>query len=169
MLKKWKKQGHHNDEKTRGVRYKDSDINVEVDDKNEEVLQYGGLDVNGNIKHALSLNPKMMTYTKISPDEIEVEIEKGIIKQRYEQMSSQNVHDREEEEVDEVVNLEKKTIDYSKVRATQIPTNPRLHMPKPCTLRQETAMSEMKERMVEKVNEYVRNKCDKMACIQRIN
>ena len=61
LLQKWRTQTHPNDDKTRGVKYKDIDIDAEVCDKNDEVVQYGGVELNNNLKSVLSLNPKMMT------------------------------------------------------------------------------------------------------------
>ena len=109
----------------------------------------------------MKLNAKMMTYNKISKTDIEIEIEKGIVKQRYDSMKNSDDEDEEEESVEkETMDLENKTVDYTKCRATDIPTNPRLIMPQPASLSQETAMSSMKEKMLQKVKEYVRTKCD---------
>ena len=67
LLNKWRPdQPHVNEEKVRGFRYKDCDMNAERNDRNEEVLQYGGADLNNNMIQALTLNPKMMTYSRIS-------------------------------------------------------------------------------------------------------
>ena len=124
LVKNWIDQSHPNDNKTKGGKYNDDDINVEVDDRNDEVVQYGGVEVNNNLKAVLSLNPKMMTYSKISKENVEVEIEKAIVKQRYEQMSVDKDEHENEEELDPVVDLEGKRINYSALRATQIPSNP---------------------------------------------
>ena len=139
LTRKWKNEvPHANEEKVRGVKYKDSDINVQVNDKNDEVLRYGEADLNNNMIQALTLNPKMMTYSKISKVDLEVEIEKGIVKQRYQFMKSVEEQDQTDESVDEHENeafsLESKSIDYGKLRATDLPTNPRLIMPRPATI-----------------------------------
>ena len=161
LNEKWRHQSHPNENKTKGVKYKDIDIDAEVNDKNDKVVQYGGVDMNSNLEAVLSLNPKMMTYSRISKNNVEVEIEKAVIKQRYEHMrADKSDEEPDEEELDEVVSFERKRINYSRVRATQIPTNPRLILPKPTTLRQESAMAETKQRMLEKVDEYVKNRCD---------
>ena len=59
----------------------------------------------------------------------------------------------------EAFDLENKTANYKQLRATELPTNPRLHLPKPCPLRQEVAMAETKAKMLEKVHQYLNENC----------
>ena len=162
LVKKWKPvKAHENLETVRGVTFKDSDIETEVNDRNDVPLVYGGVDCNNNMRTALTLNPKMMTYSRIDRTNMEVEIEKGIVKQRYENMrKSKQEQEQDEESDNETFDLEGKVIDYGRCRATDIPTNPRLIMPKPASIREEAAMAEMKERMLEKVSEYIQAKCN---------
>ena len=76
LNEKWRHQSHPNENKTKGVKYKDLDIDAEVNDKNDKVVQYGGVDMNSNLEAVLSLNPKMMTYSRISKNNVEVELKK---------------------------------------------------------------------------------------------
>ena len=109
------------------------------------------------MKEVLCLNPKMMLYPRISEHEMECEIEKGIVKTRYEHMRKDN---ESEFEVNETCDLERGVINYKSLRATDLPTNPRLKLPKPTTIRQESAVEEIKHKMLEKVQEYVKSECD---------
>ena len=58
--------------------YNDDDINVEVDDRNDEVVQYGGVEVNNNLRAVLSLNPKMIMSVDREEEEDEEEWDKVV-------------------------------------------------------------------------------------------
>ena len=59
------------------------------------------------MRTALTLNPKMMTYSRIDRTNMEVEIEKGIVKQRYENMrKSKQEQEQDEESDNETFDLE---------------------------------------------------------------
>ena len=58
--------------------YNDDDINVEVDDRNDEVVQYGGVEVNNNLRAVLSLNPKMIMSVDREEEEDEEELDKVV-------------------------------------------------------------------------------------------
>ena len=58
--------------------YNDDDINVEVDDRNDEVVQYGGVGVNNNLRAVLSLNPKMIMSVDREEEEDEEEWDKVV-------------------------------------------------------------------------------------------
>ena len=58
--------------------YNDDDINVEVDDRNDEVVQYGGVGVNNNLRAVLSLNPKMIMSVDREEEEDEEELDKVV-------------------------------------------------------------------------------------------
>ena len=66
------------EDKIRDVRFKDKDINVEVNDKNDEAVIYGDVECTENMKETLTLNAKMMTYNKISKTDIEIEMNSSL-------------------------------------------------------------------------------------------
>ena len=55
------------------------------------------------------------------------------------------------------MDLEEKSVNYSKLRATNLPTCTRLKVPPPGTVRQEAVMAGLKEKMMDEVRNYVRN------------
>ena len=127
-----------------------------VENTDQEVGQYGGVDVSENEKAALKMNPKYMTYPKIDEIEAEVEIEKGCTKARYHFM---NTNENETANNDEnsnasekedfiVMDLEKRMADYANIRATNIPTCQRIFPPKPATIRREVIMQNIKYKMI---------------------
>ena len=48
---------------------------MEVDDRNDEVVQYGGVEVNNNLRAVLSLNPKMIMSVDREEEEDEEELD----------------------------------------------------------------------------------------------
>ena len=60
----------------------------------------------------------------------------------------------------ETLDLEEKSVDYSKLRATNLPTCTRLKVPPPGTVRQEAVMAGLKEKMMDEVRNYVKHDCN---------
>ena len=96
------------------------------------VIFYGGVELSDNARVALNMNPSFMRYERID-DLSEVEIEKGCTKARYHFMferNNSNVAERVDVENknngnegdNSVLDLENKSADYAKVRATDLPT-----------------------------------------------
>ena len=93
----------------------------------------------------------MMTYEKIDVVDMEVEIEKGIFKARYELMNRNNPTDMDDDESDkeddeeikatDPLDIERRVLDFSKLRVTDIPTCSRVIAPPPGTIQQETQMN----------------------------
>ena len=128
LYEKWRKKPRGESENIRNVKYRDVDLeDIEVCDKNKEVISYGGVEISDNMREALTLNPKMMCYNKVDDVEIECEIEKGKMKHRYSKMSKDKPGEdnNESEENNVVLDVENKVIDYSKMRATDLPSCPR--------------------------------------------
>ena len=131
-------------------------------DKNDKVLAYGGVEVTAGMKEVITLNPKMKLYSRIDEIELECAVETGIMKARYEQMNKQqkrqenqenadeNLDDDNEEDEKVVFDMEKKTLDLSNMRATDIPTCSRLVLPQPATLKVETLLENIKEKLMDK-------------------
>ena len=161
-------------EDTKTVKYKDSELKeiqkTSQHTSNSEPEVYGGVVINEKQKSILSKEPGFMIYNKIDEVEIEVEIEKGMAKARYEMMSWDE--EEEEEPGDERHDKEeepKTTLNYSNLRATQIPTVQRLHEPKQGTIKQEIVMENTKEKLLECVHMYRENNCNKKGIIKKDN
>ena len=65
LVKKWKTPENKVTSKEapniRNIKYTDTDLaNITVNDKNDEVVSYGGVDVTENMESVLKMNPKMM-------------------------------------------------------------------------------------------------------------
>ena len=58
---KWRRGSHREETEVRGVKFRDEDLQVQVDDKNPEVVAYGGVEITENMSEVLKINPNMMT------------------------------------------------------------------------------------------------------------
>ena len=149
---KWKspKKNDNMNENLRNVKYSDKDLGRNKNDKNDEAVIYGNVEVTDNMKEALKMNPKFMTYSPIDPWDMEVAVELGFTKYRYGQINK----DRECDDEAEVLDLNAKTVDYGKQIATNLPTIPRQFLPKPASIKNETALSNLKEKFMSTISKY---------------
>ena len=123
LIKKWSQQRVREPD-IRGVLYRDDDLDVEAEDKLdvEEVTVYGGVEVSNEKREVLKMNLKMKLFDKIDEINLEVEIEKGLTKARYQLMNSNVANDDDDEDDDnqedvddnEALDLSNKRLDYSK-------------------------------------------------------
>ena len=173
---KRKYQGEDSEnEEIRGIRYRDVEIERERNDEREnsarnEPKMYGGVQLDPDKIDILSKSPNFMILGKIDETEIEVEIEKGMMKARYELMGmgeedGEGVAEGEQTEGEEQGRRQReeldKSLNYAHLRATDIPTVQRLYPPKPATLRKEKVMDNIKEKLMETVREYKNENCDR--------
>ena len=163
-------------EDTKSVKYRDRELEEmqresQHTNKNEPEV-YGGAVISEKQKSVLSKEPGFMMFNRIDEIEVEVEIEKGIAKARYEMMSWGD--DEGEEDDDEPRNRiqdedPRTTLKYSNMRATQIPTVQRLHEPRQGKIKQETIIEGTKEKLLECVQEYKKTHCDRKGNIKKDN
>ena len=171
-LKKKYYPTHMNREpKIREIMYRDSDLeeisrNARTTEENGPRI-YGGAQVGDNAIQVLKKDPNFMVLSGVDETEVEVEIEKGMTKARYEWMSKGDTEDGEEGTTNEEHgnqenqgDLREKRLNYANLRATDIPTVPRLHPPKPGTLKQEKHIGNLKEKLMDTVREYKNLHCN---------
>ena len=154
----------------KAIKYKDEELDeLEKQTKNtynNNPEIYGGAQISEKSKKVLTRKPGFMIYNNIDETEMEVEIEKALSKARYELMN------RGEDDEDDISGSQSnnessrsdveanKVLDYSNLRATDIPTVPRLIEPKLGTITQEIIMENIKEKMLECVREYKEEYCN---------
>ena len=164
LLNKWRTETPETQSSdTRGVLYRDSELNVPVDDKNKEAVLYGGVEISEEESEIIRNNPKLHLYEQINSVDMEIQIQRGILKNKYSLMSV-NMKDDEDEgdgsDEDEdalhkdTLNLESKTIDYSMRRATDIPTCTRLLEPAKAKPSQEAVLLNLKDDLMKVVHNY---------------
>ena len=163
-----------NCDKIRDVEFTDEGLEGVNISEGKTVITYDDVEISNEMEAALSLHPKYMLYKRIDEKSIEVEIEKGCVKARYgwmnEVINDDTTHDvNMNDKKPEVYDAKEKKLDYANLRATDIPTVQRLFPPKPASLRRETIMQNIKDKMLNKVKEYKENKCNEKGCIKNQN
>ena len=119
-----------------------------------------------------------MTYLRRDLIEAEVEIEKGCTKARYALMNVQennaaagddNNNTLARDDNFMVLDADNKIVDYANVRATNIPTCQRIFPPKPTTIRKETIMQNIKDKMLNAVKDYKEKHCNNKGVVKMKN
>jgi len=161
----------------KGVKVSDQALGEETEEEPKAFI-LGGIETSENEKAALNLPPKMAEYVELDMMNLETEIEKGCTKWRYELMDDAEADDNTddatqnpEEDEDEgnadqfdknhkVYDVEKKKLDYTVMKATDLPTVDRLYLPGPIHNQRMEAMIQItKAEMMEDVRAYVAENC----------
>ena len=158
-------------ENFRGVIHSDVELErVEIEKGQRpcnEPRLYGGVEVDESALNLLSKDPNFMLFDNIDKTEIEVEIEKGIAKARYELMNCDDEDDEEEGRHTKVAT--DCSLNYAGLRATDIPTVARLCPPRPSSLKKEKVLDSVKNKLLETVSDYQRQHCDNKGKINNQN
>ena len=165
------KPNNQMDKEISDVVYRDEELNKI--ERNRKILNsehnnkpriYGGVEVNKDAISLLSKDPNFMILDRINKEEIEIEIEKGLAKARYELMEC-----GDEVEEGETKKVPCKTLNYASLRATDIPTVARLHPPRPSTITKERILDNVKNKLLETVTKYQSQHCDDKGKIKNQN
>ena len=165
LTNKYHKKGHI-EERIRNIRFRDVDLGLMEVNENlgNEPRLYGGIEIANNARNVLCKDPNYMMLDPINSTEIEVEIEKGLAKARYELMGRSEDEDsdgsKDGEGGTDCQVEPNKTLNYANLRATDIPTVSRLHPPKPASIKKEKIMDNIKEKLLDTVFEYKKEHCD---------
>ena len=170
LTKKYKPRKNR-EKRIRGVAYRDSDLEemekVRSSNTSNEPRMYGGVEIDREATSILNKDPNFMLLNRIDKTEIEVEIEKGLAKARYELMNNDSEED-EEGGSHERVAIDN-TLNYAAMRATEIPTVARLCPPKSSTLKKEKVLESVKNKMLETVSDYQKQYCNVQGKIKKQN
>ena len=109
---------------------------------------YGGVVINGNELAALSLPPKFAVYSSIDEADCEAQVEKGLTKLRWtvgkqESQAGDPVEEEEQTSFRTSVNR----FDFRYMRATELPFNQRITLPKSVDLSIEVKMQDLKKEL----------------------
>ena len=166
-------------ENIRDIEFTGDRLRMFSESNQKEVKKYDGVILTEIQESALRMDPKFMLYKQITEIDIEVEIEKGCTKARYCLMNEINNNDENGNNTEnnnndnnrgfKVFDLEKKMSDYGNIRATDIPTVQRLYPPKPASIRREVIMQNVKDKMLNKVQEYKEEHCNDKGWLKKYN
>ena len=164
MCKKRSAYENENEPVIENVKYRDVDLRENLLDKNDEPIVYGGVTVSKNVKEALKLSPNMMAYTPVTAIYIEIEVEKGEFKGRYELMNREQKQnddvDEDDPKVGDTLNLEENKMNFSGLKATDMKTCARLYYPKPAKFEDEIELMNRKEELILVAKKYIEEECD---------
>ena len=123
-----------------GIKISDGELaEDEAREDLHEVKVYGNAVVPGEVRPALALDPKFAIHPRIDMKEVEMEVEKGIWKARWDykskelregQVMTEQEEEREAEET-RIYDRAEKRMNFSKLRVTQLPGNARVVAPAP--------------------------------------
>ena len=167
------------------IKYTDQKLEEIQSNKSEEEKEqyanrprkYGGVNLEGNSAMILNKDPTFMIHRDIDELEMEVEIEKGVAKARYELMSRNEGDEGGEEDENSQgseggssYKLEGSSfMKYSNLRATELPMVPRLMEPRYGTIKQERIIEDTKEKLLQTVREYRREHCNEKGQVKESN
>ena len=160
-----------------GIKVTDEDLKDVPEEMEELAVVYGGVCVSENVKKALKVHPKFMTYDDLKIEAIETEIEKGMMKSRYSQMGKTKSKEGDDNQAEEsetqedhkIFDVETGIVNYSLRRVTEYPTVRRLIPPTPACVEIEASMLSMKELLLMKTREYLDEFCDNKGRIKESN
>jgi hypothetical protein len=131
---------------------------------------YGGIEPSLNVKKFMKLPANLRRFPKMELLKEEVRAEETATKQRWSIREMENEGDdvltieqrkkrKDKEKVDRQV-CDGNKIDFSNVRATDLPHNKVIYMPKPCSLRDEIKIENQRMEVIEEIKKYIADKCD---------
>ena len=145
---------------------------MEEQEQEVEVPAYGGVRVPREVEQVLKLPPKFALYPRIDMKMVEMEVERGIWKARWENRSEEQRGRRgepTEQEIEEMMaetrvwDSNAKELNYSKIRVTQLPTNRRVVAPKPLTgsgRNKEVQLQFLKARLLDETKKHLKKEYD---------
>ena len=142
--------------------------NEEYERQTKDVPIYGDTAISENQRSILQLPPGFTTYEQVSETEMETEMEVMMNKARWEHQNKKNregeewSEDWQDEEIEEynTYNSEKKVLDFSKLKVTELPTCRRITLPGCEDESLELQLRITKEKMMNVVKEYKLKYCD---------
>ena len=161
----------------------DSELDTRLEEMGQEkIMIYGELerDLDEDEESLFRVDPKMSTYERITRKGLRADIEEAFAKLRYSRIYEKS---EKEEEVVEGVELteeekerfqymeamedqvycpQRKKLNMSKKRVTDIKTNRRVMLTDPRPAKEEAVQMVRKDRLLAETEKYIREKCNEM-------
>ena len=190
LVEKHQRRGRarYND-KLRGVRVTDDEVKKEKIEKDmkeqENYIIFGDIVLDEDEKSYANLPYKFVEHEDLDERKMRVSAEKHSVTERWEMMDNENEKKCNDEDEDTNENAEKRrkvkaengkvydkeaaTIDLSKLRVTDIPTNTRIFEPKPAKGSEEVKIQVQKNEILKTFTDYVKKECDEKGKIRMSN
>ena len=156
-------------DKWREIAIGDDDLkNIYGEVEQNPVSKYGDVTTTKEEDKILSLPPKFKTFERLTSEKVEHALEVMYAKSRLELRSKNErngepwTKDLELADVKErtVFDPESSSMDFSKRRVTDMPTNKRIMVPKPTSTKEVTVFANISNRVLKATDEYIAEKCD---------
>ena len=160
-----------------GILISEEKLRAKFEDPKIEAPNYANIQLSEGEKKAAALGPKFTTYETITKHKIDVAAEVLVTKLRWESRSREEregekwSEEWEWDQVKEKIVFDEPngTMDYSKQRVTDLPTNRRTTIPPPGKVKEEIVYANMKSRIDTVRENYVKKKCDEKGNIKASN
>ena len=145
-----------------GIKVTDDDLKDVPKEVEEKAVVYGGLSVSENIEKLMMIHPGYQVYDDMNMESVKTEIEKGMIKVRYNHMNNDKkdvtevgtpANESETQCEPKIFDIETGVVKYSHKRATEFTTVRRLYPPAPASIEVEATMHSIKEQLLMKTRE----------------
>ena len=130
-------------------------------------------------KEVLQLPPKTALYTKIKMEDIEMEVLKAVdakarwtdieMEERRGSMQTREEAEEEERRVTEVHNKQDGTLNLTRLRVTDLPTNREIYLPEERSNEVEAGLQAFSAEMIEIARKYIRQNVDKAGNVKESN
>ena len=154
---------------TRGIKVTDEEIGPQKPLPDPAIFNIDKENISKNVKSALLLHPKLAVANPIKMVDVKTEIQKCFYKQRLNMKSEEDRllagETEEEAEVREteehsLVDEDSNTLNFSKLRVTDIPTNKTVGIPPLATNKVEIQMAATEAELVQVTKEYMEKECN---------
>ena len=141
----------------------------------KEVPTYGGAEISDNLRTLLRLPPGMTTFEDLDDIKFNADLESMMIKQRWEERNKEErdgeawTEDWEVKEAEASEIREGNSINFAKKKATALPTNPRITLPKQTHEKREIEMRNLTGRLKDVFKKYKVENCNEKGKIKKDN
>ena len=132
---------------------------------------WGDTEVSEEAKEVLNLGKKFRLHQKLDSIAIKTEIEKGLAIIRWKEKKNETEAEAVDDFADneELLNMEKKVVDFSMIKATKMKFNRRIYAPNAAPEKLESNLQQIREALENIFEKYKREKADKDGNIRESN
>ena len=150
-----------------GVKVGDKELE---EHKKKPANVWGGAEITNEAKEVLNLGKKFRLHQKLDSIATKTEIEKGLTIIRWKEKEKEDAEVEEEEEINgELFNVERKCVDLSLKKASDMKFNRRLYAPNAAPEKLESNLQQTREALEEVFEMYKKDKADEKGNIRESN
>ena len=150
LKKKYRKEKNQVPDDIRGIVLKDQELNEEF---SSTPRKYGGVALSREEEALLTLPPKFSIHRRVNEEECKAQIEKTMAKLRWEYSAKGDDEGSNEERIWR--NHTTQELDFSQMKASDLPFNKRIKVPEPMVIEAEVNFQNLKNKLNKCTNEYL--------------